>query len=60
MSNSGKDSNWSFLGQVPTHESVTLAKRRGDSIRPGLGHDTIVCKSGRSPFYQTRKEMLSR
>lgn len=59
-SNSRKDCDWSFLGQVFAHESVTLAKRKGDSTRPGLGHDTAVCNSKRSPYYQKRKEVLSR
>lgn len=55
-----KDYDWSFSGQVSAHESVTLAKRKGNSRRPGLGHDALVCQSKRSPFYQKRKEMLSR
>lgn len=58
MSDSRKDCNWSFLGQVPAHESVTLAKTKGDSIRPGLRHNMVVCK--RRPYYQQRKDMLNR
>lgn len=58
MSDSRKDCKSSFLGQVPAHESVTLAKTKGDSIWPGLRRNMVVCK--RSPYYQKRKDMLNR
>ena len=35
-------------------------KRKGDSNRPGLCHNTVVCKSERSPYCQKRKKLLSR